>query len=258
MKEILRFFQLSDLHLDPDPTYVADGYQPYTSFLRVLKHVQEADPAPDFLLLTGDLAWNQQREVYPLLDKLLSGTQLPYYWIPGNHDHPGIMQELAPQLQVQPERFFTRKGIAFVLLDSLEPNYQASYGQVSSEELAFMEQCLQENPNYPTAVVLHHQPILQACPWIDRVMLREAEVFINTLEKYPQVQAVLFGHIHNPTEKQIRGIRYWAAPSTAYQFKFGPQFSYDPIEPGYREVLVHPDGSWNTQILRVPQQENDA
>ncbi len=253
MKEVLRFFQLSDLHLDPDPAYVAHGYQPYASLLSILGHIKASKPQPDFLLLTGDLARDQQREVYLMLDKLLHPLGLPYYWIPGNHDHPGIMEELMPELHVNSDRFFIRKGVAFILLDSLEPYYQSSHGVLSLKERTFLQECLQKTPNTPSVVVLHHHPIIQNCPWIDKVMLQDADSFVKTLEKHPQVQAVLYGHIHHPSEQNIRGIYYWAAPSTAYQFKFGPEFSYDPIAPGYREITVKPEGSWHTQIIRVDQ-----
>ena len=94
--EAFRFIQLSDLHLNPDENYIYEGYKPYESLQRILEDLNELYPQPEFMILTGDIANDKQKEAYYKLDSLLKTLDLPYYWIGGNHDDPELMNELIP------------------------------------------------------------------------------------------------------------------------------------------------------------------
>ncbi|MDX2303405.1 MAG: metallophosphoesterase [Microscillaceae bacterium] len=250
--EAFRFVQLSDLHLHPDEHYSYQGYEPYESLLRILEDLQELDPQPDFLLLTGDVACDKQKEVYYKLDGLLKNLDLPYYWIGGNHDDPDLMNELIPMLTVQVEKAFFWKGIRFILLDSVAKNRQDDHGELSDKDLHFLEYEIRKAGENPVVIALHHHPIEMGHRWIDDLMLRRATSFFEIIDKYTQVKAVIFGHIHFEFETLRKDVSILSAPSTAYQFKMGPEFALDEQNTaGYRVFDFEADGSFKTFVRRV-------
>ena len=95
-----RLVQMTDLHLLADPQALYRGKATRTSFLEALKlacHLK-----PDLLLLTGDLAEDEQPATYQWLYQQLEASGLTWQWLPGNHDQPALMNELKPSDFYQP------------------------------------------------------------------------------------------------------------------------------------------------------------
>ena len=81
--------QISDLHINPggQPAYdKADTLRNLEKTLASLKSF-----CPDLVIISGDIADNGHEEAYLLCKSLLDKTGLPYFPIPGNHDHKPTM-----------------------------------------------------------------------------------------------------------------------------------------------------------------------
>ncbi len=251
MNTPLRFVQLSDLHLHPDTDYTYHGHQPLRSFLHIIEDIKQLEPPPKFLILTGDLASDKQEIVYFLIDQTLTSLGIPYYWIGGNHDHPDQMEAIVHKISVQAEKAFVQEGIHFILMDSVEKNREEDHGEFSDWDLEFLRKSLKDHPDLPTVLALHHHPFPVGAQWIDDLMLRDAQNFLDILETHEQVKMVIFGHIHHVFEKEYKGIHFLSAPSTAYQFRIAEEFGFEELAPGYRVFDFQADGSFVSAVKRI-------
>lgn len=246
-----RFLQISDLHLHPDENYTFNERQPMASFKAVLSDIQKLTPAPDFLILSGDIASDKQEAVYRKVDAMLSEVGFPYYWIGGNHDDPDLMARLSSQLFVNPAQNFIHQGWHFMLLDSVAKDRQGNYGEFSFEDLDKLSLALESYPENPSLLVMHHHFIPTNCGWMDSSILIDAEKFLKLIQKSPQVKAILHGHIHQDKFESWKDIQIWTCPSTAYQFKMQAEFALEDLPPAYRIFDLDPEGNIYSKVRRV-------
>ncbi|MOA49871.1 3',5'-cyclic adenosine monophosphate phosphodiesterase CpdA [compost metagenome] len=72
------------------------------------------------------------------------------------------------------------------------------------------------------------------------------------IERFPQVKAMLWGHIHQEFDQLREQVRLLASPSTCVQFAPGSEeFQVDRSAPGYRWLRLHADGLLETGVSRV-------
>lgn len=242
--------QITDIHLFADANQKLLGLATLNSFYAALDQLKKLSPRPDLLLLTGDLSQDGRPESYQRLVDLLSPLRIPTYWLPGNHDKPMVMQQVLNQGAIFPEKSFTAGGWQFLLLNSHVPG--RVYGRLSQETLSWLELQLQYNHKRPTIIAFHHPPFLVNSDWLDGSMLQNSEELFAVIERHPQVQLVLFGHIHQEFERQRRGVCYLGSPSTSIQFEpRSDQFTLAQTEPGFRLLNLYPDGAFETWVERV-------
>lgn len=251
--EVLRFVQMSDLHLEPNQEHQVAHFVPYQNFQKVIAAIADLQPQPDFIIVSGDLAHDKKPPVYDQVAESLKSLGLPLYWLPGNHDDPEIMQVMAEANQVFMPNHFQFKGIQFFLLDSVAKNRIDNYGEFSEEELSTFNEALRQNPQMPAVVLLHHHPLPTGFAWMDSSILRDSEKFLAIIKQNPQVKAVLFGHIHHILEKELGETQFMSAPSTAYQFKKEEHFAWSDAGPGFRYLEINAQGEINTQVHFVAQ-----
>src|SRR5215510_2989569 len=93
----LRIAQISDLHVKP-PGQLAYGRVDTAKALeRCVAALNAFRPAPDFVVISGDLADTPSVEEYQYLVQLLAPLNLPFAAIPGNHDSREMMRAAFPQ-----------------------------------------------------------------------------------------------------------------------------------------------------------------
>jgi Icc protein len=87
--------------------------------------------------------------------------------------------------------------------------------------------------------------------WVDRLGLKNADVFWEAVQPYSQVKNVLFGHIHQVYSGNKNGIHLYSAPSTCIQFKPNTErFALDFLPPGYRWIDLRSNGALETGVTR--------
>lgn len=244
----LRVLQLTDPHLMADPDGALLGVNTRDSLDAVIAQVLKDHGQPDLILATGDIAQDASEEAYRLFGDKLKAFNCDSVWIAGNHDDSSVLTPIATELNAS-NRHVIKGGWQFVLLDTSVPG--KVYGHLPDSELAFLEKTLVENPDRPALIALHHHPVDIDTRWMSAIGLQNNEDFWRVVDRFPQVKAVLWGHIHQEYDEYRKGVRLLATPSTCIQFTAGSvKFSVEEKSPGYRWFEMKPDGEFTTHVKR--------
>jgi 3',5'-cyclic-AMP phosphodiesterase len=239
--------QISDCHLKKDPNGTLRGWNTDRSFHLVIELLRSLDPQPDRLLLSGDLSEDGSVESYQRLLAAVQSLHIPFSWLPGNHDHPATMSQVLPASN----QYFIQDGWQFVLLNSHAPGDDG--GVLATAELDFIQEQVVDDDSLYTAIALHHHAISINSPWMDTLYpLRNAPALRSILESIKSCQTVFFGHVHQDFDQTNQNIRYLGCPATADQFLPRSDIHLsDALLPGLRLTELHPDGSIDTQVVRL-------
>ena len=226
--------QLSDTHIGP-PGYRCAGRVDTAGFLRAaVDHVNGLDPAPNAVLVTGDLVDAGGREPYRVLRGLLEALVVPWYLLPGNHDDRDALRDEFPDLPPGPrmQRVIDIGAVRAVLLDTVVPGSPA--GRLGEEQLAWLDVTLGAAPLRPTIVALHHPPFDTGIAHMDAMGLEDGAALGAVIARHPQVACVIAGHLHRPIATRWHGTVAMTAPSVAHQvmLELGPdgpaRFVFEP------------------------------
>jgi len=245
----LRIIQITDLHLKAKPGSRLWGVDVDAGLNAVLARIRGRNPAPDFILATGDLVGDEPA-AYDRLRRVLETLGVPVYCLPGNHDFPAIMGQMLRGGLVRRERHLVAGGWQLVLLDSSFPG--TPDGHLAPGELALLDTALAVHPELHTLVCLHHNPLPVGTSWLDTMTVGNGEALFAVLARYSHVRAVVWGHIHGEFASQWGDIQLFATPATCVQFKPNtPEPLVDDLPPGYRWFELYPDGTLTTGVERV-------
>ncbi|WP_114417490.1 metallophosphoesterase [Marinospirillum perlucidum] len=234
-----RLVQLTDLHLLADDQALFKGVDSRRQFLQGLDLATSL--APDYLLLTGDLAQDEKAETYQWLVEQLQASGLKWLWLPGNHDAPELMQNWA-------EPGFWQQGPIWQLLglDSRQPGKASGY--LPEAQLLRLDQALMQ-PR-PLLLALHHHPLAVGSRWMDAIALENADAFWQRLQLARSPVVVVCGHVHQTQTWQHQGVKVYSTPSTALQFAPGKdEFMLDyQAAAGLRCLDLYADGQCRTWV----------
>lgn len=244
MQNKLSVLQISDPHFFADEQQTWLGINTTDSFKAVLASIAEE---ADYVFLTGDLCQDKTIAGYRRLHQLLSARVDPekIITVPGNHDDAGFLRSIFRT----PSRLVAA-GWKFIFLNTQIPG--AIAGLLSPSELAILKKELNDQPELPTMIFMHHPPIAVGSAWLDPHQLKNGDDFFKAVQGHPSVQAVCVGHIHQQFESSHNGIAVLSVPSTCYQFKpKRTEFAVDDIAPGYRRFEFLSSGTFKTEVIRV-------
>jgi len=109
--------------------------------------------------------------------------------------------------------------VRIVALDTVVEG--APYGALCADRLGWLETVLAAAPDHPTIVMMHHPPVSIGIDHMDAMAcLDGAEAMGVIIERNPQVERVLFGHVHRPIHLRWRGTVVSTMPGTAHQVSF--------------------------------------
>jgi Icc protein len=242
--------QITDTHLVPYLKSHLYGFPTYQSLAAVLDRVKPL--APDYLLLTGDLADAGDQSAYEKLIDLVAPLDIPSLWTDGNHDLMSRMQVMLDRPPFDGRKSLTLGGWRIIILSSVITTECTPAGELSDRTLAWLQSQLLADSDQPTLIALHHPPVPTGIDWLDPLGLQSPEKFYEAIAPFPQVRLVLFGHIHHDLHQRLGQVDYYGCPSTCVQF-VPPQEVDNPEAklPGFRWLSLFPDGSYETQIHRV-------
>jgi len=245
----MRLIQITDLHLFGDHAGRLLGLSTWDSFEAVLASALEQGPPAHALVLTGDLVHDDSPRAYRDLRRTLLATGLPCFCIPGNHDRRDLMvRGLGPLAmpRVSSRRLWSWN---LIFLDSVVSGWEG--GRLAADQLQRVDAMLRED-RAPTMIFLHQHPSPVHSGWMDTMAVENGEDLLAICDRYPHLEAVVFGHIHQAFEARRGHFRLLGAPSTCIQFLPGSaRFAMDERTPGYRELVLHPDGGFETRVLRI-------
>jgi 3',5'-cyclic AMP phosphodiesterase CpdA len=181
--------QLSDFHIGADETALRDA-------AAAIAAVAALRPAPDAVLVTGDLVEHALPEEYGVVRELLAALPMPVHVLPGNHDERGALRTAFPLPGAGPYRWAAGCGsLRLIGCDSTVPG--ELYGSLAGE-LGWLEERLVEERGRPTIVAMHHPPLPTGMPALDRIGLPDADqrALGELLARFPEVLRVVTGHVH--------------------------------------------------------------
>jgi len=248
---VVRITHFTDPHLYGGETEALRGVATLPALTAALARAQAHDWPPEALLVTGDIVQDDPTG-YPHFRRLFAALGLPVLCIPGNHDEPEAMRrELAgPPFVLGGHVDLGRWRI--VLLDSCLPG--SASGRLSREALSGLDAALGSAAKRHCLVCLHHHPVPMASRWLDRVGLENGPEFLATIDRHPNVRAIVWGHVHQSYDALRKGVRLLATPSTCAQFlPNSDDFAVDPRPPAYRTLELRADGSLLTEVVWLDQ-----
>src|SRR5262245_6806726 len=213
--------QISDLHIRPPGQLAYGRVDTETHLVRCVEHLARMTPRPDLVLATGDLVDVGLPEEYRHLHALLGPLSMPVYLIPGNHDRREPMLAEFPDHAYLPRQgaflqyVIEDHPLRLIGLDTLVVGRAG--GRLCEERLAWLTARLEEARTRPTMIFMHHVPFHTGIEPMDRLGLDDAEAMGKIIERHPQVERIVCGHLHRPISMRWRGTLVMTAPSTAHQ-----------------------------------------
>lgn len=210
--------QLSDLHLRP-PGRLYQGLVDSNAMAEAaVTAVNGLSPAPDVVLISGDIVDEGGDEDYAFARELLAAIRAPVLAIPGNHDEregfrrcfdgqPG-MPETGP-IHFVADRIGPVRIIGF---DVTVPG--AHHGEADAAALSWLETALDREPDRPTVIMMHQPPAASGIACIDEYACRGETALAALISRFPAVERLLCGHIHRAMQMRFGGTLLQTAPST--------------------------------------------
>ena len=212
--------QLTDSHLHSAQDAEMHGVNTLETFRSVLEHARNHSHwPPDAIVVTGDIVEDETRAGYERFRETLEAFALPVLCIPGNHDDPALMNEIltTPPFQLCGD---VKLGEWRVVLLSTFQQGKVE-GRLGKERLARLDELLSRNPDEHVLICMHHQPLPAGSAWLDRYGLTDTQDFLETIDRHDQVRTVLWGHVHQASDRQRNNVRFLSTPSTCFQFMPG-------------------------------------
>lgn len=222
---------ITDPHLGLPPGFLP-GHPGTSATLRsALAHVRTLDPAPEVLLLTGDLAEAGREADYSELNRLLDealgslGDGGPRVLaLAGNHDLPTVAQRVLghrmPVASDAPDGrtcwHVSHGGLHFIGLDTVVA--RRPHGELRAEQLDWLARTLQRCAGQPAVIGLHHPPLVTGVSAMDEYGLRQGtDELARLVAAHGQVQLIAAGHMHRAITGVLGGAPVVVAPSPSHQ-----------------------------------------
>jgi len=247
--------QITDLHIKAERKLAYGRVDTAGMLERCVAAILRLAPAPDAVLITGDLVDRGSDAEYELLAQLIAplSTQgnLPVYLVAGNHDERealrrnfpahSYLRQWAPFVQYA----IDAHALRIVALDTVIPGQGG--GLVCAERLDWLDRTLSQAPEQPTVILMHHPPFVTGIGHMDRVGLDNSDALEAVVRRHPQVERVMCGHLHRSIQARFGGTVASTCPSTAHQV------ALDLASPSPDNFVMEPPGYqlhfWNGKQL---------
>ena len=256
----MRIAILSDIHMIP-----RDGVERFflygdlevnlkVQFNFLVSKLKKIDPAPDLILINGDLTNESDLESYRTIAKGLEEFEIPKFAVMGNHDSHLNLHKLFPspdKTKVQSFFSFDMAQNHFVLLDSVSESDDYGNlveGYIDHDQMKWFKNDLEENSDKPTFVFLHHPPLNVGVEWMDELGLKNKQEFWDTLSGNDQIKKIFFGHLHHYREMNHNGFEVISIPSGSFWF---PENKLDGLPDKEPEFLLLDIDDKNCSVERV-------
>ncbi len=211
------FVQVSDSHLG----FAADANRDVTATLQLaIDRINALQPAPAFLLHTGDLTHSQKPgEFDTLAETLKSAKASKVFFVPGEHDvfaddGKEYLNRYGKGTLGQGWHSFDYNGVHFIGLNNVSDLKAGGLGALGTEQVEWLEKDVAALSSSTPIVVFAHIPLWAVYPqwgW----GTDDAEQALSYLRRFGSV-TVLNGHIHQILQKVEGNITFHTAMSTAF------------------------------------------
>jgi len=236
---MLTIAHITDLHITSakDPV----NHARHEARLRqVLDAIHALKPRPAAIVGTGDLVHNGEAAEYAELKRIFASAQIPIFVGVGNHDRRAAFRAAFPDTATDENGFVQYAAgigaLPFVMADSLEEGQNR--GAYCEARAAWLRRTLDEAPDVPTIVAIHHPPVRSGIPWMedpsptDDWVLRLAKA----LRERRQIVGVIAGHLHRAFHAPFAGHTVSVSAATAIALTLDLR-DLDRGKPDARELL---------------------
>ena len=249
----IKLVQITDTHLYGSSSGTLLKMNTQDSMDHVVKILKENEQEIDLILATGDIAQDASIDTYKNFISTMEGLNAPFRWIPGNHDSAAVMKDVAMGKDAD-EKSVRINNWQLAFLDTSVAGQV--HGKLSQAEIDFLNDTLSaaeaDDAIQHCLVCLHHNPVKGNAGWMKDIGLQNRVQFFDTVKQYSKIKCIVYGHIHQELDFEHEGIRCLCTPSTCIQFKPNvTNFALDKVNPGYRSIKLHEDGSIDTEVIRV-------
>ena len=250
--EHMTLVQVTDTHLTGDSDGTLLGMNTERSARQVIDAAL-ASQQPDCVLVTGDIAADGQAAAYEQLNGFFN-HRVPTLWLPGNHDDV--------RAQKDAYRDHLKRRIVGRHWDVLMLETQVAGkvgGYFSSAELDALQRAVADAAAGDKSLLIatHHPLRAFQSTWLDEQAVSNASAALTIMQALSDRVVVVSGHVHQESDAVVQGVRMLTTPSTCIQF--APQshdFALDDKQPGYRRIVLQPNGQIETQVIRICDEEN--
>lgn len=199
----LTFVHLTDIHVG-DPAVPDDHLYSDTNatFRTILDEVKAMDPAPKFVVLSGDLTNRGDVGSYESFKQIIaeSGLDMPLLYALGNHDtRPGFYKAMFDRTENDQQPYdndHVIDGLHVIVLDTSVPGKVG--GHFEAGQVEWLQGRLDAHPELPKLIVMHHAPMLDldnvAMEW-ESLSAVDTEKLKDIVEGY-NIVGILSGHMH--------------------------------------------------------------
>jgi 3',5'-cyclic AMP phosphodiesterase CpdA len=212
---------ISDLHISANGENAYGRVPTAANLAYCVDQINQLQPTVDLVLVTGDITYAGLFEEAQLAAELLEKLKAPYYVIPGNHDERAILKAAFKGRGCpSTDNDFINYTIAgfplsFIALDTTVPGEPG--GEVCSDRAVWLEKQLEQVSGKPTILFMHHPPVKCGVLETDEDGFVGADLLGAVIEKYPNIERILCGHIHLTTHVRWRGTVISTAASMGLQ-----------------------------------------
>ena len=217
---------------------------------------------PEFVMSVGDLIEGYTEDTVELnrqwdeFDGFVEQLQMPFFYVPGNHDITNSVMEKLWQKRLGPTWYhFVYKDVLFLALNSEDQRRGAGRGTISDQQFAFIEKTLKKYPDVKWTLLFLHQPL-----WTQKETNRWNEVEALLKDRKHTVYA---GHEHRYVKETRNNGKYFTLATTGgasglrgNQFGEFDHFMWVTMtKEGPLMANVMLDGIWDENIVTKDHQD---
>lgn len=248
----ISLIQITDTHILDEGMQPRsfEGFDTSESLKRVVTKIKSDENNAECILLTGDLVHEPAKNAYQKVADHLSPLTIPVMSLPGNHDDPQMMKYIMGKNGFDTGKLLNIRSWLLILLNSRLENEHS--GEIAVSELEFLKTVLESNPDKHCLIALHHHPVSINSPWMDTMILNNADDFLKIIDDFNHVRGIIWGHIHQKFESKRNDVLLLGTPSTCKQFKPKAEaYAVDNKPPAYRKIALFNDGKIKTKIVYI-------
>lgn len=216
LAETIKFVQITDAHYNNKTPYRKEVLKKTVKDINAQKDIS-------FVLFTGDNIDSPKPEYLDDFLQIINGLNIPYYIVIGNHDvfkSGGLSkQQYIEQIKEhnffyrprKPSYVFKKNGFVFIVVDGAKEVIPGAVGYYRKDTLDWLEKQLVKYKKYPVIIAQHY-------PLVEPKVLKSHETFqkedyLERLDKYNNVAAVISGHYHINGENMRNGVYHISTPT---------------------------------------------
>jgi Icc protein len=176
-------------------------------------------PQPDVLLLSGDLTEFGDDISYARVKEATASLPFPVFPMLGNHDDREAFSRAYPEIAVM--EGFVQYAIEDypVRILTLDTMVEIRHGgSLCEKRTAWLRDRLDEQPERPTLIALHHPPVESGLSWMgespDAPWMKRLE---DVVSDFDNIVALVAGHFHRPMVTRFGGTILAVCPASAPQ-----------------------------------------